>query len=276
MGSSQSVWCIRSIWLALWVLLFMLCLLILSFGFLTAHEYFAFSSRMLLSLFRFAQLQSCCLFLFLFICICFKVTLLSVSVNDQLLPKTILHIFARVCLCDFCILFAPVSHSWCRHPLNTVSGLQTLLFAHMPSALFMLKCFTAIPVVCVCACCVSSCSLLILESLKCFCVSLSLVSSVSVSVVVPAPARFMSCPVHNPCRVWKRSSPLSFWVRRASLGWLAPAVLLLLQQRPVKSQLSPRCLYHFCLSLHLACSGSRSSCNCLRLYILCHHMSAPL
>lgn len=120
-----------SIWLALWVLLFMLCLLILSFGFLTAHEYFAFSSRMLLSLFRFAQLQSCCLFLFLFICICFKVTLLSVSVNDQLLPKTILHIFARVCLCDFCILFAPVLRSWCRHPLNTVSGLQTLLFAHM-------------------------------------------------------------------------------------------------------------------------------------------------
>lgn len=101
--------------------------------------------------------------------------------------------------------------------------------------------------------CVSSCSLLTLDLLKCFCVSLSLVS---VSVVVPAPARFMSCPVHNPCRVWKRSSPLSFWVRRASLGWLAPAVPLLLQQRPVKSQLSPRCLYHFCLSLHLACSGS--------------------
>lgn len=103
---------------------------------------------------------------------------------------------------------------------------------HMLSV-FILKCFYCH----FCSVCV--CMLVdLLVTLKCFCVSLSLVSSVSVSVPVLAPSRFIPVPavcLHDACRVWKRSSPLSFWARRASRGWRPPAVPLPLQQRPVES-----------------------------------------
>lgn len=90
--------------------------------------------------------------------------LLSVSVNDELLPKTFWRVFS---VSDFCILFAPVWHSWCCDSLN-------LWFRSAPlciCSVFILKCFYCH----FCSVCVYVCMLVdLLVTLKCFCVSLSL------------------------------------------------------------------------------------------------------
>lgn len=134
--------------------------LILSFGFLTAHEYFVFppvfSSRMLLSLFRFAhficsfrsrclfQLRTCYFCLF----VCFKSSPLSVRVNDQLLPKTILRILMSACMFDWflqfiCTRFTDFS---LKHFVSWVVGTHSLCSVHF-EVLYCCSCS-----VCMCVC----------------------------------------------------------------------------------------------------------------------------